>query len=156
MSAIRYWTHQDVAAIAEIMAAHALWQHYGVTRENAEVRLLKLSRQGEWGFVAEESESGAISGFVLFNGQTFGESGYVRLLGVRPGSTSGGLGAVLLKRVEEHLLQQHIYRVVLLCTEWNDDAQKFYRRQGYDRVGRLPDWVMPNTAEVIFAKHLGR
>jgi ribosomal protein S18 acetylase RimI-like enzyme len=154
MVTVRPWAFSDIPQIASIMADHTLWQHYGVTAENATVRLARLFSEGEDGFVAQDGDPGIVAGFVLYNCKTFGEAGYIRLLGVAPHCTSQGLGAQLLARVEEKLGEADTHRLLLLCTEWNYRAQNFYRRQGFTIVGRLPDWTQIGTAEILFVKYL--
>lgn len=154
---VRPWVKSDGPAIAAIMAAQVLWQSYGLTYETALARLDTLFNQGEWGFVA--SRPGApdlLAGFILFNATTFGESGYIRLLGVNSSNTSQGIGAKLLHGVEQSLSARGIGRLTLLCTDWNTRAQKFYEQEGFSRVGLLEDWVMKGTGEIIYAKKLGR
>ncbi len=152
---VRPWVKSDGPAIAAIMADHALWQHYGLTYEMALPRLDRLFEQGEWGFVASRSTTqDMLDGFVLFNATTFGESGYIRLLGVNSSTMSHGIGARLLRRVEQSLSQRGISRLTLLCTDWNTRAQKFYEHEGFSRVGLLQDWVMLGTGEIIYAKKL--
>lgn len=148
---IRPWQASDIDAIAHIMASHPLWQRYGITEESARTRLQRLMASGEDGFVAED---GTVRGFVLFNTKTFGEQGYIRLLGVNPQDTSTGVGAQLLSRVESFLIHQGINRLLLLCAHWNEGAQRFYMRHGYRLVGRLPNWVLDGTDELIYAKCL--
>ncbi len=149
---IRAWQLQDIPAIASIMATHTLWQHYGVTEASAEHRLTALFEKGEHGLVA--TRAGGVEGFVIYNAHTFGESGYIRLFGVDPHHTSAGTGSRLLSAVEQRLRQDGVGRLVLLCTEWNERARRFYRRQGFYEVGVLPDWVMEGTHEVLYAKML--
>lgn len=148
------WAYEDIPAMASIMAGHSLWRSYGVTEEGAARRLARLLAEGESGFVAKCGHSSMVQGFVLYNRQTFGDAGYIRLLGVAPDSTSQGLGARLLTQVETGLVRDNTYRLLLLCTEWNYRAQQFYRRHGFRLVGRLPDWIQVGTAELLFAKHL--
>lgn len=151
---IRTWEAGDVPDIARIMASHPLWQHYGVTTDRAKIRVKTLLDEGESGIVAVVPESHAVMGFVLFNDHTFGDSGYVRLFGVSPDCTSRGLGDRLLDYTQRAMVANGTQRVVLLCTEWNVGARRFYERHGFVRVGILTDWVMDGTNEVIYAKHL--
>ncbi|PSR22550.1 MAG: hypothetical protein C7B45_06385 [Sulfobacillus acidophilus] len=151
---VRPWTVADIPQIAAIMAAHTLWQQYGVTHAQAALRLTSLFSEGESGLVAQIVGATTIAGFVVYNRKTLGDAGYIRLLGVAPGFTSRGLGAQLLEQVEERLVKENTYRLLLLCTEWNRRAQHFYQRQGFILVGRLADWIQVGTTELLFAKYL--
>jgi ribosomal protein S18 acetylase RimI-like enzyme len=44
--------------------------------------------------------------------------------------------------------------VFLLTSDFNEDAQAFYRRLGYQQVGAIPDYVVPGITELIFYKRL--
>lgn len=152
---VRLWRIQDVDAIANIMASQPLWQRYGVRMPSAGERLRRLYHSGEEGLVSLDPETGGARGFVLFNNRTFGDCGYIRLLGVALGNTSHGVGRVLLEAVESTLVHREVDRLVLLCAEWNHEARRFYERQGFVAAGVLPNWVMDGTDEVLYAKHLG-
>ncbi len=149
----RRWEFCDIPEIAQLMSVHALWQHYGLDRATAETRLHQLWREDESGFVWEP-EPGKILGFVLFNRSSFGGSGYVRWVGVAAGATGLGIGPRLLQCVEHDLRQNSVFRLLLLCTAWNHGARRFYERMGFSEIGRLPDWVLKGTTEVLYAKHL--
>ncbi len=149
----RKWRASDISAIAALMASHPLWQHYGVTISSATTRLNALFTAHEWGIVAQAQEEGLV-GFVLYNAHTFGDSGYIRLIGAAPGMTGHGIGEGLLHEVEQDLSSRHVKRLVLLCTDWNHGARRFYERHGFTEVGALPNWVQAGTTEVIYAKHL--
>ncbi len=153
---IRPWQNDDVNGIARIMASHTLWQRYGVTVKGATVRLRTLWHDQEQGFVAVDPQAGKVIGFALYNQRSFGDSGYIRLFGVDTSATSQGLGRRLLSVVEAALSQAGVARLLLLCAEWNTQAQRFYEGNGFARVGLLPDWVIDGTNEVIYAKHLMR
>ncbi len=42
----------------------------------------------------------------------------------------------------------------LLVSDFNEDAQRFYEREGYLRVGPLPGLVLPDVAELLYWKRL--
>lgn len=149
----RPWESRDIPDIAKLMSAHSLWTKYGIDRASAENRLQHLWAQRELGFIFE-SEPGTILGFVLYNRQTFGGSGYIRWIGVDTGAVGQGIGQALLQRVEYELCLGKVFRLVLLCAEWNHAARRFYERMGFSEIGLLPDWVVPGTTEVLYGKHL--
>jgi len=45
--------------------------------------------------------------------------------------------------------------VFLLVSGFNRRAQAFYRRQGYTKVGAIPDYVVPGITEYLFRKTRG-
>jgi ribosomal protein S18 acetylase RimI-like enzyme len=40
----------------------------------------------------------------------------------------------------------------LLVSDFNVDAQNFYRQMGYLKVGEIADYVVPGVSELIFRK----
>ncbi|MHB8629533.1 MAG: GNAT family N-acetyltransferase [Aggregatilineales bacterium] len=156
---IRLFEERDVAVCAAIMAATPLWQRYGVTVQSAAERLnAGLRRMHEPDaessatrlFVAE-SESGAAIGFVwAVRRGAFDRSGYIPLLAVESSQRGGGVGLALLTAAEDYL--RPAPDVILLCTDYNTGAQRFYERHGYVRVGVLPDYIRPGVAELIYRK----
>jgi len=41
-----------------------------------------------------------------------------------------------------------------LCSDFNTDAQRYYEKHGYSRVGAIPDYVVPGITELIYRKRL--
>jgi len=64
-----------------------------------------------------------------------------------------GLGAALLAAYEAETARGSAHAFLLVSAK-NPPAQRFYRRYGYRRVGRLPDLVMPGEDEIIYWKRL--
>lgn len=94
------------------------------------------------------------AGFARFQIEgTLGAGGYLRLIALRPGRDGGGLGAALLRAVEDEvrLKSPHLF---LLTSDFNHGAQRFYERHGYARVGALPDFARRGIAELIYCKRL--
>lgn len=156
---IRLFEERDIAPCATIMAATPLWQQYGVTVQSATERLSAgLRRMHEPDvessavrlFVAESESSGAIGFVWAVRRGAFDRSGYISLLAVEAAGRGGGFGAALLNTAEDYL--RPTPDVILLCTDFNTSAQRFYERHGYVRVGVLPDYIMPGVAELIYRK----
>jgi ribosomal protein S18 acetylase RimI-like enzyme len=81
----------------------------------------------------------------------FGRSAYLRLIGVRPDKARSGIGAQLLNHIEQSISGTDLF---LLVSDFNRDAQVFYRRQGYEQIGAIPGYVLPDVTELIFRKRL--
>jgi ribosomal protein S18 acetylase RimI-like enzyme len=152
---IRRMQPADISVCATIMATTPLWQRYGVTQASAEARLTQGLDSGSDIFVAAKpAESNVAQGFVwtVVRG-AFNRSGYIPLLAVSASQRGTGMGRLLLNEAEKHL-GNTATDVFLLCSEFNHEAQRFYERQGYGQVGRLPDYVMIGIAELIYCKRL--
>lgn len=150
---IRPMEQSDVAACAALMADTPLWQRYGVTFASATERLSAGLRSGAVILVAE-GPRGEVQGFVwLVVRGAFDRSGYIPLIGVDEASRGQKIGQQLLRAAEDHL-RPLVADVFLLCSDFNLDAQRFYERHGYVKVGAIPDYVLPGVAELIYRKRL--
>ena len=161
----------DLEALSQLAAAVAtqpLLQRYGVSEAGLwrELRRLVESQgpagQGEDASAAESllvaaappPDGGELCGLARFalRGQ-FGYGGYLRLIALRPGWEGRGIGASLLRAVEEAVLA-HSPVLFLLTSDFNTGAQRFYARHGYVHAGALADFARPGITEQIFWKRL--
>ena len=86
-------------------------------------------------------------------GGAFGRSLYLRLIGVRPDCAGSGIGSALLAEAERAALESGS-DLFLLVSDFNADAQRFYRHHGYEQVGAITGYVLPDVSELIFWKRL--
>ena len=143
-------TPDDVPAVAAIMAGNALWQRYGVTADSAARRLQRGLEAGATIVVA--AVEGCIAGFVWYVTEgAFQRSGYIMLFAVDPDVQGRGIGRMLLAHAEAALFAISS-SIVLLVSDFNTAAQRFYLRHGYTQVGALPDYVKPGVSELIYYK----
>lgn len=156
---IRLFEERDITPCAAIMAATPLWQRYGVTVQSAIDRFRTGSQRmytpdvesSTTRLFVAESENGSTIGFVwAVRRGAFDRSGYIPVLGVESSERGGGVGAALIEAAEDYL--RPASDVILLCTEFNTGAQRFYERHGYVRVGILPDYIALGIAELIYRK----
>ena len=135
------------------MSGLPLWRAYGVTiREARETFAAAL---GGAALVEVADDGGRVVGFVeyLVRG-TFGHSGYVWSIGVAPGAQGRGVGGQLMDAAEAKIFEAGP-NVFLLVTASNTDAQRFYERRGYRRIGEIPDYVRPGLTEILYRKTQG-
>jgi ribosomal protein S18 acetylase RimI-like enzyme len=76
---------------------------------------------------------------------------YLRLLAVRPCFRGKGVGKKLLGHFEENGFGL-ASKVFLAVSDFNAAAQRFYTRNGYIRVGSVPDLYKPGIAEILMMK----
>ncbi len=149
---IRPMQDEDITACAAIMAITPLWQRYGVTLESALQRFQVGRQENAVIFVAEIQ--GKVVGFVWCEEHgAFARSGYIPLIGVHPDYAGTGIGAKLLTHAEAYLRTTSTH-VFLLVSDFNVQAQQFYARHGYTRVGALPDYILSGVTEYIYWKRL--
>ena len=142
----------DIPALATLIATTPLWQRYGVTTVSAARRLADGLAQAATILVAEVNN--APVGFVWYATQgAFQRGGYVMLIGVASQARSQGIGQALMHQAEAQMFAS-VPSIFLLVSDFNQAAQHFYRRLGYQQIGAIPDFVMPGITELIFYKHI--
>jgi ribosomal protein S18 acetylase RimI-like enzyme len=144
---IRPMLLDDVPVIARWMAAMPLWRRYGVTEGGAAAQFTDAIERGDIVLV-----EGNLCGFAwCVRGGGFGRSDYLRLIGVRAECAGQGIGAALLTEVEAQTTSADLF---LLVSHFNDGAQRFYKRMGYEQICAIPGYVLPDVSELIFRKRL--
>lgn len=80
--------------------------------------------------------------------------GYIQTIGVAPEMRGRGIGTAALHWAERYIFKKH--RNVLMCvSSFNRDAQRLYKRLGYETIGRLCDYVVAGHDEILLRKTLG-
>lgn len=79
---------------------------------------------------------------------------YIRLIAVKSGNRSVGIGSQLLYYVEELLRQRQAGKVFLTVAEFNGQAKRLYERLGYQEVGRIPGLFHAGHSEQLLMKQL--
>lgn len=151
---IRPLQAEDIPMIAGWIPAVPLWARYGTTTTKIETNLRQAFERGDLLLVADIDREGSANALVwCMIGGAFGRSAYLRLLGIQNGYTGRRVGGGLLQEAEHHVraIQQDMF---LLVSDFNADAQRFYQRQGYQQVGAIPGYVLPDVTELIFWKSL--
>ena len=110
--------------------------------------LARLARAGDV-FVAR-SRGRAPDGIVVAT-DGFLLGGFIALLAVRPDAGGQGLGGRLVAHVQARVFTRRRWLFVS-CDAGNRAALRFYRRQGFARVGRLPDLVRAGRVELLLRK----
>jgi ribosomal protein S18 acetylase RimI-like enzyme len=76
---------------------------------------------------------------------------FVSLLAVRPEASGQGVGRVLMEDVAARVFKSRAWLFVS-CDAANPRALSFYRKLGFERVGRLPDLIKPKRVELLLRK----
>lgn len=133
------------------MVSTPLWQRYGVTPEKAQAQFEQALARHDVLLVADYEARKAVGFAWCVIGGAFGRSTYLRLIGVNPELTGTGIGATLLEAAER-IAAKAGEDLFLLVSDFNEGAQRFYIRQGYEQVGAIPGYVLPDVTELIFRK----
>jgi ribosomal protein S18 acetylase RimI-like enzyme len=110
--------------------------------------LARVARTGEvW--VARAAGRDPVGIVVVTDGFLLG--GFIALLAVQPEASGQGIGQRLVAHVEARVFARRRWLFVS-CDADNRAALRFYRRQGFARVGRLPDLVQKGRTELLLRK----
>ncbi len=152
--AIRPMTEDDIPRVVDWMVSIPLWQRYQVNATSARAHFENGLQQGDLLLVCDWGVEHSAVGFAwcLPDG-AFGLSAYLRLIGVHPNFARRGVGAALLMRTEQ-LALAFSKDMFLLVSDFNQEAQRFYRQHGYTQVGAIAGYVLPDVTELIFRKRL--
>jgi len=102
-------------------------------------------------YVAEQK--GTVAGFVLLN--LLGPlRGYIQVLAVMPEWRNQGIGRKLIRFAEQRIFRE-APNVFLCVSSFNTEAQRFYWRLGYKRVGEFKDYVVKGHSEILMRKTIG-
>ena len=134
-----------------------LWQRYRLTVPKAISGFESGRERGDWLITADSATADGeqiACGFAWVIPQgTFGRSPYLRLIGVRPDAAGSGIGSALLTEVERRSAEI-ASDVFLLVSDFNEAAQRFYQRHGFEQIGEVSGYVLPDVTELIFRKRL--
>ncbi len=135
------------------MSATEPWQHYGYTRREC---YDKLRVPGSKIFIAysTEEEKEPI-GFALFDPRGFLDLPEIAYLWVNENCRGKGIGTRLMDEVVKYMPGNKMGNRLYLCVSSpNEDAQRLYKRYGFERVTSIPDYNVANEFEVVLVLHL--
>lgn len=151
-TSIRAMIPSDIPILAGWMTETPLWQRYGLTVERATANFEAALTAGDWLLTADGETAAQGFAWAMAKG-VFGRSPYLRLIGVHPDTVGSGIGAGLLNAIERMAVAVSS-DLFLLVSDFNHDAQRFYQRQGYEQIGVIPAYVLPDVSELMFRKRL--
>jgi ribosomal protein S18 acetylase RimI-like enzyme len=147
---IRAGREEDQDWCARLMVGSEPWITLG---QDLELCRRKVARQGTELFVADDSRGHELAGFILLVPYGFAGSPYINSIAVASEARGRGVGAALLRFAEKHFAGRG--QIFLLVSSFNSRGQKFYRREGYEHVGELKDYILAGHSELIFRKRIG-
>jgi ribosomal protein S18 acetylase RimI-like enzyme len=147
---VRIWRATAAAARAQAKWIVAIdpWRGLGYRAPALGRYLARMGRAGNvW--LAGPARTRPLGIVVATDGVLLG--GFIALLAVRPDAAGQGLGASLVAHVAGRTFAKRRWLFVS-CDAANTAALRFYRRQGFARVGRLPDLVQLGRVELLLRK----
>jgi len=148
---IRELEKEDIEACVEMTVTSFPWTAFGLKKEGA--RKFFSDRLGkELVYIA--TRNGEVLGFITIKRNIL-YANYIRRIVVRADVRSKGIGAKLMKFVEEMTFSSGLPNVFLVTTVVNERAVNFYKKNGYKIIGTIPDFVEKGLDEYIFWKTKG-
>ena len=138
----------DREACARIMAASDPWITLGVTYERA---LAALSAADREVYVTKDGSTVAGVAIVSMEGVL---SGYLQTIAIAEAFRGRGLGASLLRFVEQRVFREKP-NVFLFVSSFNPRARRFYEAHGYEPIGLVRDFLVPGHDECLMRKTIG-
>jgi [ribosomal protein S18]-alanine N-acetyltransferase len=138
----------DAEWAATIMAETEPWVTLGIGYERSLNLLGNVTRERFLARVAGEP-----AGFLMISMQG-AFVGYVQLLGVAPAFRGRGVGKALVEYAERRIFRE-TPNVFICVSDFNREAQDFYAKMGYQKVGELADFIIAGHAEILLRKTIG-
>ena len=147
---VRAMTAEDRAAIIEMLADSDPWKRLGYRASDWDSYFTPLP-QGRDSYVVDQN--GIAAGIAVVR-QKFLLGDYLELLGVADGARGKGLGGLLLAHVETAVFAR-MKNLFACVSDFNDLARHFYKKQGYQEIGPMPNFLIPGSAEILLRKTNG-
>ena len=135
----------EAEACARMMAESEPWRTLG---RDYEASLKMVSDPSLEVYLALRDEE--IVGFVVIV-MTGAFIGYVQSIYTAPEWRSRGIGSRLMSFVEDRIFRE-APNVFICVSDFNEDAQRLYRRLGYEVVGELKDYLVSGKSEILMRK----
>ena len=140
----------EARACAEIMATTDPWLRYGRSRDNT-FGTVTYPNAESYAAIGDEGE---VLGVVILILRVPLIRGYVMGLAVKESHRGRGIGTKLLKHAEERIFSESP-NAFICATSFNTGARRLYERLGYQHVGDITNFVLPDVHEHLLRKTLG-
>jgi len=138
----------DAEWVAQVMSDSEPWITLGTGYERSLALLGNASRERYLAMV-----SGEPAGFLVISMQG-AFVGYIQLVGVASNFRGRGVGRALIEFAERRIFRE-TPNVFICVSDFNREAQGFYAKLGYRRVGELQDFIIAGHSEILLRKTIG-
>jgi ribosomal protein S18 acetylase RimI-like enzyme len=126
------------------------WRSLGYQAAPLGRYLGRMAKEREvWIARGEGRGAGPLGLVVVQDGFLLG--GFVSLLAVRPEDSGKGVGRALMEHVAAQVFAKRQWLFVS-CDAANAKALSFYKKLGFQRVGKLPDLIKPKRVEILLRR----
>lgn len=147
---IRDMAARDREAVVQLLAESDPWKKLGYTAGDWD-RIFCPIPQGRDSYVAELD--GRVAGIAIVK-QKFLLGDYLELLGVAGWACKQGIGDRLLAHIER-LVFERTKNLFACVSDFNQQARDFYKKQGYQEIGPMPNFLIPGSSEILLRKSAG-
>jgi len=147
---MRSMTADDRAAVIELLAGSDPWKRLGYQTTDWDSYFTPLP-PGRDSYVVEQDSR--VAGIAVIR-QKFLLGDYLELFGVADRARGTGLGGRLLAHVET-LVFARVNNLFACVSDFNDQGRRFYKKQGYQEIGPMPNFLVSGSAEILLRKTIG-
>jgi len=147
---MRSMTADDRAAVIELLAGSDPWKQLGYQTTDWDSYFTPLP-PGRDSYVVEQDSR--VAGIAVVR-QKFLLGDYLELFGVADRARGTGLGGRLLAHVET-LVFARVNNLFACVSDFNDQGRRFYKKQGYQEIGPMPNFLVSGSAEILLRKTIG-
>jgi len=147
---IREMDVHDREAVVELLGESDPWKRLGYTKDDWN-RIFCPIPQGRESYVIELD--GRVAGVAIVR-QKFLLGDYLELLGIALWARGKGLGRKMLAQIES-LVFGRTKNIFACVSDFNEPARAFYKKQGYQEIGPMPNFLIPGSAELLLRKTAG-
>ena len=149
-ASIRAMRPEDRDTVIRLLADSDPWKTLGYDEKDWS-RIFSPIPQGRESFVADMG--GQVAGIAIIRPK-FLLGDYLELLGVAGWARHQGTGRQLLAHVEA-LVFARTKNLFACVSDFNAGARDFYRKQGFQEIGPMPNFLIPGSAEILLRKTAG-
>ncbi len=141
---------KDTVDCVNCIKGSLLWNAYFKNNSNPDLIKEAIKRKELYGAYNKNDKCIGIMG-VIEKG-CFGSFNYLSLLSVNSRYRNKGIGKILLDKFE-NIGFVNTDRVFVLCSDFNEDAQRFYLKNGYTECGKIKSLFKREIDEYLFVKY---
>jgi ribosomal protein S18 acetylase RimI-like enzyme len=147
---IRPMQPEDRAAVVQLLGDSDPWRTLGYAATDWN-RIFCPTPQGRDSYVADLD--GQVAAIAIVR-QQFLAGDYLELLGVAEWAQRRGVGRRLLEYIER-LVFGRTKNLFACVSDFNHHARRFYKQQGFQEIGPMPDFLIPGASEILLRKTSG-
>jgi [ribosomal protein S18]-alanine N-acetyltransferase len=147
---IRKMGLDDREAVVHLLGESDPWTTLGYTKDDWN-RVFCPLPQGRESYVIELDRR--VAGVAIVR-EKFLLGDYLELLGIAVAARGKGLGGKLLAQIES-IVFARTKNLFACVSDFNQSARAFYKKQGYQEIGPMPNFLIPGSAEMLLRKTAG-